>query len=112
MSDNEQKYYNQIICSKENERLEEIINGLSLELDELMENNMVVVDHVHDNPDLDKHSYPFSLARVNKIYMDNYFKSHQRFGWIRVTYFTLSLHEINPQPFERKITNSSSAQQE
>ena len=47
-----------------------------------MENNMVVVDH----GDPDEHEYPFSLARVTKIYTD---ASHERFGWIQVTYFTL-----------------------
>jgi len=45
MSDSERKDYDQIIRGKANEKLERIINGLSLELDELMENNMVVVDH-------------------------------------------------------------------
>ena len=87
MSDSERKDYDQIIRGKANERLERIINGLSLELDELMENNMVVVDH----GDPDEHGYPFSLARVNKIYTD---ASHERFGWIQVTYFTLSLRSL------------------
>ena len=87
LSDSKRKDYDQIIRGKANERLERIINGLSLELDELMENNMVVVDH--GNPD--EHGYPFSLARVNKIYTD---ASHERFGWIQVTYFTLSLRSL------------------
>ena len=48
---------------------------MPLELDELMENNMVVVDH----GDPDEHGYPFSLARVKKIYTE---EQHERFGQI------------------------------
>ena len=48
---------------------------------------MVVVDH----GDPDEHGYPFSLARVNKIYTE---EQHERFGQIQVTYFTLSLRSM------------------
>ena len=48
---------------------------LSLELDELMENNIVVVEH--DDPD--EHGYPFSLACVNKIYTDASYEGFVRY---------------------------------
>ena len=89
MSETERQDNDRIIKTKAKDRLERLINGMPLELDELMENNMVVVDH--GDPDHDEHGYPFSLARVNKIYTEEH---HERFGQIQVTYFTLSLRSM------------------
>ena len=72
MSETERQDYDRIIKTKAKDRLERLINGMPLELDELMENNMVVVDH----GDPDEHGYSLACARVNKIYTE---EQHEHF---------------------------------